>query len=151
MASNTYTPNPLRPYYIPPAHDYLTGKLSSPSSLPSASSIPNSTSVPAVSSSSFSAALSDLDYFESPSVTDVVKGMIDTAIMRYTSVIVLQPFKVAKTVMQCQYVPKRKKVKESVEIGVEGVEGGNFEEFGNEWKGFDQEVYSYTLIISKRS
>ena len=51
--------------------------------------------------------LSDLDYGDylpgaSPSVTEVVRGFADQGIWRYTSVLFVQPFEVAKTVLQVQ-------------------------------------------------
>jgi len=81
--------------------------------------------------------------------------MIDTAIMRYTSVLVLQPFKVAKTVMQCQYMPKQEKKKmeggsgsgqqqeqqASIMDGFDdGVGNSQNKAFGREWQGFEQDV-----------
>src|SRR3954452_1467332 len=105
MSNNTYTPNPLRPYYIPPAHDFLTGKLSaSPAANTAQNVIHNSTHAASNASATIGAAtremLSELDYsdyLETPSASVVARGLIDTAIMRYTSVLILQPFKVAKT------------------------------------------------------
>ncbi|KAF3921932.1 hypothetical protein ABW20_dc0102013 [Dactylellina cionopaga] len=117
MSNNQYVPNPLRPYYVPPAHDFLTGKLSSAtnstaSALASASArnAAAAASSPSYISSATRDMLSDLDYseyLETPSVTGMIRDMIDTTMMRYTSVLILQPFKVAKTVMQCQHVPKK--------------------------------------------
>jgi hypothetical protein len=51
--------------------------------------------------------LSDLDYADylsdtSPSATAVVKGLFDQALWRYTSVLLGQPFEVAKTTLQVQ-------------------------------------------------
>lgn len=87
--------------------------------------------------------------------------MIDTAIMRYTSVLVLQPFKVAKTVMQCQYMPKEKKMleggggsivgqqkrqqREQQTSTLDGFDDGGMgnsqnKAFGREWQGYGQDV-----------
>ena len=51
--------------------------------------------------------LSDLDYGDylpgaSPSVTEVIKGLVDQGVWKYTSVLFAQPFDVAKTVLQVQ-------------------------------------------------
>ncbi|KAF3910009.1 hypothetical protein AA313_de0202919 [Arthrobotrys entomopaga] len=158
MSNNQFTPNPLRPYYVPPAHDFLTGKLSSATSSAAstlASSSARNATAAAASPSYISSAtrdmLSDLDYseyLETPSVTVMIRDMIDTAMMRYTSVLILQPFKVAKTVMQCQYVPKRVGGPGSGRSGLNDrvTELGNssrrgsevspgFAEYGGEWKG----------------
>ncbi|EPS38705.1 hypothetical protein H072_7544 [Dactylellina haptotyla CBS 200.50] len=152
MANNQWTPNPLRPYYVPPAHDFLTGKLSSATSSASAtlasSSARNVTAAasPSYISSATRDMLSDLDYseyLETPSVTVMIRDMIDTAVMRYTSVLILQPFKVAKTVMQCQYVPRRagglSPNERITELGSSSRQGSEvspgFAEYGGEWGG----------------
>ncbi|KAF8253131.1 mitochondrial carrier [Wilcoxina mikolae CBS 423.85] len=36
-----------------------------------------------------------------------MRGFLDQAILKYTSILISQPFEVAKTVLQCQYVPRR--------------------------------------------
>jgi fusion and transport protein UGO1 len=89
--------------------------------------------------------LSDLDYseyLETPSVTVMIRDMIDTAMMRYTSVLILQPFKVAKTVMQCQYVPRQPSGKAGERVAGTGSRSRRssevspgFAEYGGEWGG----------------
>lgn len=153
MSNNQFTPNPLRPYYVPPAHDFLTGKLSTATS--SSASTLASTSArnaaaaasPSYISSATRDMLSDLDYseyLETPSVTVIIRDMIDTAVMRYTSVLILQPFKVAKTVMQCQYVPRQPGGKAGAGERVAGTGSRSrrssevspgFAEYGGEWGG----------------
>jgi fusion and transport protein UGO1 len=98
-------PNPLRPYYIPSppipfdsASPDPTSALSVPG--PTASNVPSSYTI-----------LQDFqdyssDYLEAPSVGESVRAFLDQAILQYTSVLISQPFEVAKTVLQCQYVPK---------------------------------------------
>ncbi|KAF3937002.1 hypothetical protein ABW19_dt0209371 [Dactylella cylindrospora] len=149
MSNNQYVPNPLRPYYIPPAHDFLTGKLSSPTSTASnlaSSAARNAAPAPSYISSATREMLSDLDYsdyLETPSVGGMIRDMVDTAMMRYTSVLILQPFKVAKTVMQCQYVPKKNGARlgpseriTELEPGRRGSEvSPGFAEYGGEWNG----------------
>lgn len=51
--------------------------------------------------------LSDLDYSDylsdaSPSVAEMIKGLVDQGLWKYTSVLMSQPFEVAKTVLQVQ-------------------------------------------------
>lgn len=51
--------------------------------------------------------LSDLDYSDylsdsSPSLVDMIKQLIDQALWKYTSILLAQPFEVAKTVVQVQ-------------------------------------------------
>src|SRR2546430_2573763 len=106
-------PNPLRPYYVPPSigvpHD---------PGIPVASNITShgrsrGTGTGLSSSSqSFSSAreiLADLDYSEytdaSLSAADMVKQLLDQALWKYTSVLLAQPFEVAKTVLECQVIP----------------------------------------------
>lgn len=100
--------NPLRPYYIPPSVGPPSGSNTNTSS---AHAHASSTSNPKTSfGSSARDILSDLDYTEylsdtSPSSAEVVKGLLDQALWRYTSVLLAQPFEVAKTVLQVQLAP----------------------------------------------
>jgi fusion and transport protein UGO1 len=53
--------------------------------------------------------LSDLDYSDylsdaSPSAADMMREWLDQALWKYMSVLLAQPFEVAKTVLQCQSV-----------------------------------------------
>ena len=99
-------PNPLRPYYIPPSIAQPPGVNISTSSPP----FTGSKHVPAPKPSFGSSArdiLSDLDYSgylsdSSPSTPEVIKGLVDQALWKYTSVLLAQPFEVAKTVLQVQ-------------------------------------------------
>lgn len=105
------SPNPLRPYYIPvtPTPFEATATVT-PSSIPvSVSSLPkNGGGAP----SNF-AILQDFqdysaDYLESPSsVSEAMRSFVEHAMLKYTSILISQPFEVAKTVLQCQYVPKK--------------------------------------------
>ena len=89
--------NPLRPYYRPPSIG------------PTIDASPNATTAaprPAgLSSSSFS--FPDLDYSEylseaSPSLVTSVKSFVDQALWKYFSVLMAQPFEVAKIILQTQ-------------------------------------------------
>lgn len=47
---------------------------------------------------------------------------MNQAILRYTSVLISQPFDVAKTVLQCQYVPRKEECGGKVKGGKKGME-----------------------------
>lgn len=104
MASLQDGPNPYRPYHVP------------------VSSIPppiNTASHPTLNSSTARSgptfnlrssardALSDLDYSDylsdaSPSVVEVLKKLADQGLWKYSSILLAQPFEVAKIVLQIQ-------------------------------------------------
>jgi mitochondrial fusion and transport protein UGO1 len=97
MAAPREGPNPLRPYYIPPSIGIASENL-----LNSSSSIPKQ-SGGGTPSSSFS--LGDLDYTDylpdsSPSISGSVKDLIDKTVWKYASVLMAQPFEVAKLILQ---------------------------------------------------
>ncbi|KAJ9660588.1 hypothetical protein H2201_006846 [Coniosporium apollinis] len=112
MATSRDAPNPLRPYYIPPsiglppesAASNATGATPRPSSIPSAK--------PSFGTSARDI-LSDLDYgsgfLEEASrgygLAEMTKRIVDQALWNYTSVLLAQPFEVAKTVLQCHLAP----------------------------------------------
>ncbi|KAL4788456.1 hypothetical protein BJX76DRAFT_116343 [Aspergillus varians] len=92
--------NPLRPYYVPPSIGLeQDAAFSSP---------PNASSAQVFGSSARDL-LPDLDYSDylesSPSVSGWVRDALDSAVRRYTSVIMAQPFDVAKTILQAYVVP----------------------------------------------
>lgn len=108
MATSREGPNPLRPYYVPPtvgpppvkSSANGTGSGSRSSAKPRPSSKP-------VYGSSARDMLSDLDYSDylsdaSPSVTEMIKNLMDQGLWKYTSILFAQPFEVAKTVLQVQ-------------------------------------------------
>ncbi|KAJ9617172.1 hypothetical protein H2200_000893 [Cladophialophora chaetospira] len=90
--SRHHVPNPLRPYYVPPSIG--------------ADALPNATSnasKPTSSSSGFT--FPDLDYSDyipdgSPSLTGSIKSYIDQAFWKYATVVLGQPFEVAKLILQ---------------------------------------------------
>ena len=86
MATPREGPNPLRPYYIPPSIG-----------------VPSNTAPNATSSPSFS--FPNLDYSDympdaSPSVAASAKSLLDKAVWKYTTVLLAQPFEVAKLILQ---------------------------------------------------
>jgi fusion and transport protein UGO1 len=94
-------PNPLRPYYIPPS-------IGLSPELPPAS---HASSSPHASNTSYSFGsqardmLSDLDYDSyfpgsSPTVAEHARKLLDQALWNYTSILLAQPFDVAKTLLQ---------------------------------------------------
>jgi fusion and transport protein UGO1 len=136
-------PNPLRPYYVPPSIGLPEPNASSHHHHPDASySIPSSRANAASSSSSssnrdFRELFSDLDYGDympeaSPGVADMAKRLVDQAIWNYTSVVMAQPFEVAKVVLQCH----------AAGAGTVGLGG---EREGRAFEGYDAEV---SLILS---
>ncbi|KAF3009583.1 mitochondrial fusion and transport protein ugo1 [Curvularia kusanoi] len=113
-------PNPLRPYYIPPSiglppelspqtnNATATATTTATSSAPPYSPGLRSSGLSKPSSSFGSQArdmLSDLDYDSyfpgsSPTVAEHAKKLLDQALWNYTSVLLAQPFEVAKTLLQ---------------------------------------------------
>lgn len=92
--------NPLRPYYIPPTIGEPPDALPTPG--PRAFAQANSTGRYASKARDI---FSDLDYKDyiaepSPSVVQTVKELLDELLWKYTSVLMAQPFEVAKTIMQ---------------------------------------------------
>ena len=92
--SSNYAPNPLRPYYVPPS----IGN----DPLPNASS---SSSQSGSQGSGFT--FPNIDYTDyipeaSPSLTGSIKSIVDQAFWKYTSVLLGQPFEVAKLILQAR-------------------------------------------------
>ena len=112
MSTTRETPNPLRPYYVPPSVGL------SPDSLPSYNQSGGAdthsrgfaaTRARPTLSSSARDILSDLDYSDylsdgSSSAASLGKRLLDQALWKYTSVLLAQPFEVAKTILQCHLV-----------------------------------------------
>ncbi|KAI1751625.1 mitochondrial carrier domain-containing protein [Xylaria castorea] len=104
MSSTREGVNPLRPYYIPPR----IGEQAE--SLPRANPFSHSTASATTSAKYASKArdiFPDIDYKEhldefSPSTIESVKQFIDELLWKYTSVLMAQPFEVAKTILQAR-------------------------------------------------
>ncbi|KPM44002.1 hypothetical protein AK830_g2528 [Neonectria ditissima] len=105
MASHREGVNPLRPYYIPPT----IGPAAEPLSKSAPSPNPFSHGHHATASGRYASKardmFSDLEYKEylgdpSPSVVQNVKDLIEELMWKYTSVLMAQPFEVAKTILQ---------------------------------------------------
>lgn len=96
--------NPLRPYYVPPSIGAASESLPrSPNGIPKTGS-------GALSSSSFSFA--DLDFSDyvpesSPSISKTLKELTDKALWKYASVLMAQPFEVAKLILQVHVAPNQ--------------------------------------------
>lgn len=97
--------NPLRPYYIPPTigdpSESLNRSTPSPNPFPGGRDATPSGRYASKARDMFN----DLDYKDylsepSPSVVQNVKELIDELIWKYTSVLMAQPFEVAKTILQ---------------------------------------------------
>ena len=101
--STSREPNPLRPYYVPPSIGQ-SGPASSPSQ-------PLHTARPPPSSSFSSSARDylpeiDLDLKSTTSEAwQQTRSLLDTLVWRYSSVLLAQPFDVAKTVLQVSLPP----------------------------------------------
>ncbi|EOA84039.1 hypothetical protein ACJQWK_01058 [Exserohilum turcicum] len=106
MATSRDAPNPLRPYYIPPSIGPPPDvpQTQTVSSLPPAFKPPTNTSKASLGSQARDI-LSDLDYDAyfpetSPTIAGHAKKLLDHALWNYTSVLLAQPFEVAKTILQ---------------------------------------------------
>ncbi|KAJ2974269.1 hypothetical protein NUW58_g8711 [Xylaria curta] len=102
MTSTREAVNPLRPYYIPPRIGEQTESL--PRANPFSNSTANATT-PAKYASKARDIFPDIDYKEhldelSPSTIESVKQFIDELLWKYTSILMAQPFEVAKTILQ---------------------------------------------------
>jgi len=117
MATSRDAPNPLRPYYVPPSIG-LPPEPSPPHNTPSSPSLSSSayahahTNASRTPKPSFGSQardmLSDLDYDSyfsdsPPSVAEHAKRLLDQAMWNYTSVLLAQPFEVAKTLLQVHH------------------------------------------------
>ncbi|KAI1814943.1 mitochondrial carrier domain-containing protein [Poronia punctata] len=103
MTSTKEGVNPLRPYYIPPRIGEQT------ESLPRAKPFSNPSSNGNVPSTGYASKardiFPDIDYKDhldefSPSTIESVKQFVDELLWKYTSVLMSQPFEVAKTILQ---------------------------------------------------
>lgn len=99
MANSHEGPNPLRPYYIPPRIGFPPDVENAGSSGRGAG---NGSSSYASSARDI---FSDIDYSDyvsegSQSTVDMIKQMLDEAMYKYMSVLIAQPFDVAKTILQ---------------------------------------------------
>jgi fusion and transport protein UGO1 len=100
MAGHNDGVNPLRPYYIPPSIGEPPEALPTPG--PRAFAQSNSTGRYASKARDI---FSDIDYKDyiaepPPSVVSTIKEVLDELLWKYTSVLMAQPFEVAKTIMQ---------------------------------------------------
>ncbi|KAI1263718.1 mitochondrial carrier domain-containing protein [Xylariaceae sp. FL1019] len=89
--------NPLRPYYIPPTIGEQTRPIPSSASPPSAGRY----------ASKARDIFPDLDYKDhlddiNPSTIQSLKHLVDDLLWKYTSVLMAQPFEVAKTILQAR-------------------------------------------------
>jgi len=92
--------NPLRPYYIPPS----IGEPIEPTSIPGPKPFSHGNSTGQYASRARDI-FSDLDYKDyisepSPSAVRSFKELVDELLWKYTSVLMAQPFEVAKTILQ---------------------------------------------------
>ncbi|KAJ9134352.1 hypothetical protein NKR23_g10220 [Pleurostoma richardsiae] len=100
MSSHREGVNPLRPYYIPPS----IGEPIEPTSIPGPKPFSHGNSTGQYASRARDI-FSDLDYKDyisepSPSAVRSFKELVDELLWKYTSVLMAQPFEVAKTILQ---------------------------------------------------
>ncbi|KAF2153487.1 hypothetical protein K461DRAFT_321134 [Myriangium duriaei CBS 260.36] len=99
MATSRDTPNPLRPYYVPPSIGITPDR-------PSANTTPTAPTSTLGLGRSARDLLSDLDYTnpltdrDGPGIAEMGRKLLDQALWKYTSVLLAQPFDVAKTILQ---------------------------------------------------
>ncbi|EXJ93983.1 hypothetical protein A1O1_02376 [Capronia coronata CBS 617.96] len=93
MQDPRQVPNPLRPYYIPPS----IGNETLPTTTAGAPT-PHSTSTFTFPDIDYSDYISDA----SPSIPGSIKSLLDQALWKYTSVVIAQPFEVAKLILQAR-------------------------------------------------
>jgi fusion and transport protein UGO1 len=101
------TINPLRPYYRPPTIEERAEPVSIPSSNPFTGGNSYDVASGAKYASKAKHMLNDLDYKEligepSPSVVESARELVDELIWKYMSVLIGQPFEVAKMVLQAR-------------------------------------------------
>ncbi|KAK3326641.1 mitochondrial carrier domain-containing protein [Apodospora peruviana] len=93
--------NPLRPYYIPPSIGEPVEAIPTPG--PHAfTQAGNATGKYASKARDIFSDLDYTDYEPSPSVVQTIKDVVDELLWKYTSVLMAQPFEVAKTIMQAR-------------------------------------------------
>lgn len=106
MSAHREGPNPLRPYYIPPSVGFPPDIANNAST---ATGIASKHASASRQTSSFGSSarniLADMDYSDylassSPSAKVLIKQLAEQAVWKYTSVLMAQPFEVAKTVLQ---------------------------------------------------
>jgi len=96
MTTSRDAPNPLRPYYVPPSIGLPPDAPANNASTAPRSSI-GSSARDMFQGFDYGAPLFDGD---SPSVAEMGKKILDQALWKYTSVLLAQPFDVAKTILQ---------------------------------------------------
>lgn len=104
MSSHREGVNPLRPYYKPAVIGESADAVSSATSNPF--TVGNATTSSRYASKARDV-LADIDYKDylndsSPSIIQNIKELVDELLWKYTSVLMAQPFEVAKTILQAR-------------------------------------------------
>lgn len=105
MSNPREGPNPLRPYYIPPSIGLPPTPVAGATSTGTTHGVGLRNGTTASYASSAREMFTDIDYSDyltesSPSSVDTVRRLLDEAVYRYFSVLLAQPFDVAKTILQ---------------------------------------------------
>lgn len=103
MSTSREAPNPLRPYYIPPSIGVPPEAVNTTSAGTHRVGLKNGSA--ASYASSARDMFSDIDYSDylsesSPGTLEQIRSLLDQALYKYTSVLLAQPFEVAKTILQ---------------------------------------------------
>ncbi|KAK9364784.1 mitochondrial carrier domain-containing protein [Lipomyces kononenkoae] len=120
MAANTGPMSPLRPYYQRPELVFHSGVpdlaiTKADNGTSSSASSFSTSSLFSMGSSQADSILADLDYadyLELPNTSELVRGLTNALLTRYSSTFLAQPFEVAKMVLQCgRYERPRMRIK----------------------------------------
>ncbi|KAF2754674.1 mitochondrial carrier [Pseudovirgaria hyperparasitica] len=154
MATSRDAPNPLRPYYIPPSIGPPPDQLASSSSVTSRPSYPSSSKKASFGSTARDY-LSDIDYGDylsdsSPSLAEMAKKLMDQALWSYTTVLLAQPFEVAKTILQVHMASSQDPATTAVASANEGEKSrpssyasGKFQDYPSDEDDSDADSPSY--------
>ncbi|KAH8731723.1 mitochondrial carrier domain-containing protein [Phaeosphaeriaceae sp. PMI808] len=144
MATSRDGPNPLRPYYIPPSIGPPTESAQNQGNQTYQTYQSHQTTKATSLGSQARDILGDLDYDSyfpdtSPTVAGHAKRLVDQALWNYTSILLAQPFEVAKTILQIHEatggLPKLEAITEGKEWGRGGGRSSGSNSGGGSRKG----------------
>ncbi|KAM3457683.1 hypothetical protein MY5147_009477 [Beauveria neobassiana] len=153
MTSHGDGVNPLRPYYIRPS----IGERPEPAAPgPKAFSSTSARNATVSTSSRYASRardmFGDLDYKgymddDAPSMARTAKELLDDLVWKYTSVLMAQPFEVAKTILQARNQDENALMSESVETEVSGMsftnQGLGIQDHDSDSEGDESTFFTY--------